>query len=90
MIIKPLGNRLVIKREKEKEKTLSGIIVTGKKTERQGMGYVLEISEEIREKGLIQIGDNLIFEEDEAFKIDQADFSLFIVDYKDILAKVEE
>ena len=54
------------------------------------MGYVLEISEEIREKGLIQIGDNLIFEEDEAFKIDQADFSLFIVDYKDILAKVEE
>lgn len=90
MIIKPLGNRLVIKREKEKEETLSGIIVTGKKTERQGMGYVLEISEEIREKGLIQIGDNLIFEEDEAFKIDQADFSLFIVDYKDILAKVEE
>lgn len=90
MKIKPLGNRLVIRKEKAKEETLSGIIVSAKKADKKGLGQVLEISDQLENKGLLNIGDSVIFKEEDSYKIDQTDASLFIIDFEDILAKIEE
>jgi chaperonin GroES len=57
----PLGQRVLVKRVEQESKTASGIIIPDNAKEKPLNAEVLAISNEVKEDGEIQVGDNVIF-----------------------------
>ena len=57
----PLGQRVLVKRVEEATTTASGIIIPDNAKEKPLNATVLAISNEVKEDGEIQVGDNIIF-----------------------------
>ena len=90
MNIKPLGDRVLIKRLMAEEKTKSGIVLPGAAKEQPQMAEVLEVgpgTEEVKME--VAKGDKVIFTKyaGTEVKIDGEDYIL--VSQKDILAVVK-
>lgn len=95
-MIKPLGNRVLIKMKEGEEKTKSGIILSGSAQEKPqiaevievGPGEVLKDSNE-RSKMEVKKGDNIIISEYAGTKVKYEGQEYIIVKQDDILAIVE-
>ena len=97
MNIKPLGDRVVIKKVEAEEKTKSGIVLPSSAKEQPQMAEVLAIGEgvtsdekkknQIREQ--IKVGDKVIFSQYAGTEIKLDDNELTIISLNDILAVVE-
>ena len=95
-MIKPLGNRVLIKMKEGEEKTKSGIILSGSAQEKPqiaevievGPGDVLKDSGE-RSKMEVKKGDNIIISEYAGTKVKYEGQEYIIVKQDDILAIVE-
>lgn len=95
-MIKPLGNRVLIKMKEGEEKTKSGIILSGSAQEKPqiaevievGPGDVLKDSGE-RSKMEVKKGDNIIISEYAGTKVKFEGQEYIIVKQDDILAIVE-
>ena len=95
-MIKPLGNRVLIKMKEGEEKTKSGIILSGSAQEKPqiaevievGPGDVLKDSGE-RSKMEVKRGDNIIISEYAGTKVKFEGQEYIIVKQDDILAIVE-
>jgi len=61
MKFKPLGNRILVERIDEPEKTPSGIIIPDNAKEKPLEGKVLAIGPEVEEEGHIKVGDRVVF-----------------------------
>jgi chaperonin GroES len=57
----PLGQRVLVKRVEEATTTASGIIIPDNAKEKPLNAEVLAISNEVKEDGDIQVGDNVVF-----------------------------
>jgi len=57
----PLGQRVLVKRVEEATTTASGIIIPDNAKEKPLNATVLAVSNEVKEDGEIQVGDNVIF-----------------------------
>lgn len=57
----PLGQRVLVKRVEEATTTASGIIIPDNAKEKPFNAEVLAVSNEVKEDGDIQVGDNIIF-----------------------------
>jgi chaperonin GroES len=57
----PLGQRVLIKRVEQESKTASGIIIPDNAKEKPLNAEVIAISNEVKEDGEIQVGDNIVF-----------------------------
>ncbi len=57
----PLGQRVLVKRVEEATTTASGIIIPDNAKEKPLNATVLAVSNEVKEDGDIQVGDNVIF-----------------------------
>lgn len=99
MIIKPLGNRLVVRLVKQKNTTASGIILSTKTENEQAMGEILSIGAgasvenevDITKMGL-SVGQTILFGKysGEEVKDEQDPETVFkILSSKDILAIIE-
>lgn len=93
MNIKPLGDRVVIKRLEAEEKTKSGIVLPGQAKEQPQLAEVIAVGpggmvdgKEIKME--VKVGDTVIFSKyaGTEIKIDGADYT--IVSQRDILATV--
>jgi len=60
MNFKPLGDRLLVQKIEEEQKTASGIYIPDNAKEKSLEAIVKEISSEISEKGLVQVGDKVV------------------------------
>ena len=95
-MIKPLGNRVLIKMKEGEEKTKSGIILSGSAQEKPqiaeiievGPGELLKDSNE-RSKMEVKKGDNIIISEYAGTKVKYEGQEYIIVKQDDILAIVE-
>ncbi len=58
---KPLGQRVLVKREEETSKTESGIIIPDNAKEKPLVGKVEAISSEVEEDGEVKVGDRVMF-----------------------------
>jgi len=57
----PLGQRVLVKRVEEATTTASGIIIPDNAKEKPLNAEVLAVSNEVKEDGDIQVGDNVVF-----------------------------
>jgi len=61
MTFKPLGERVLLERIEEATKTATGIIIPDNAKEKPLTAKVVAISKEIKEEGVINVGDKVIF-----------------------------
>ncbi len=95
-MIKPLGNRVLIKMKEGEEKTKSGIILSGSAQEKPQIAEVIEIGpgellkdSSERNKMEVKKGDNIIISEYAGTKVKYEGQEYIIVKQDDILAIVE-
>jgi len=94
MRIKPLGDKVVIKRSEAEEKTKGGIILTSASKEAPQMADVLAVGpggivEGKEVKMEVKVGDKVIFSKYAGAQIDMDGEELIILSQRDILAVVE-
>ena len=61
MTFKPLGKRVLLERIEEATTTASGIIIPDNAKEKPLSGIVRAVSPKVTEKGLVVIGDKVVF-----------------------------
>ena len=90
MTVKPLGDRVLIKRLEAEEKTKGGIILAGAAKEQPQMAEVLAVgpgTEDVKME--VKAGDKVIFSKYAGTEIKVDEEELIIMSQKDILAIVE-
>jgi chaperonin GroES len=94
MNLKPLGDRVVIKKVEVEEKTKSGIVLPSTAKEQPQMAEVVAVGDEIandeKKKDQIKVNDKVIFSKyaGTEIKVDGVEYT--ILKLNDILAVVEE
>ena len=90
MTVKPLGDRVLIKRLEAEEKTKVGIILAGAAKEQPQMAEVIAAGPGTDEvKMEVKAGDKVIFSKYAGTEIKVDEETLIIMSQKDILAIVE-
>jgi chaperonin GroES len=90
MTVKPLGDRVLIKRLEAEEKTKGGIILAGAAKEQPQMAQVIAVgpgTEDVKME--VKAGDKVIFSKYAGTEIKVDEEELIIMSQKDILAVVE-
>ena len=90
MNIKPLGERVVIKKLEAEEKTKSGIVLTGSAKERPQEAEVVAVgpgTEEVKME--VSVGQKVIYSKYAGTEVKLEDEEFIIVKQNDILAVVE-
>ncbi|MDD7761223.1 MAG: co-chaperone GroES [Ezakiella sp.] len=90
MIIKPLGDRLLIEKQEAEEKTQSGIVLPQSAKEQPSIAVVVAVSEEItkdeKKKDLVKVGDKVVFSKYSGTEIKLDGKEYLIVKWMDVLA----
>lgn len=93
MNLKPLGDRLIIKKVEAEEKTKSGIVLPNTAKEQPQMAEILAIGNDIlndeKKKDLLKVGDKVIFAKYAGTEIKVDGEEVTILKLSDILAIVE-
>ena len=90
MVIKPIGERVLLKAIKKEEKTKSGILLSSKSsnTDTQNQAEVIALGKGEKLDG-IKVGDKVIFNKFSGNEIENEDIKYLIVNADDILAVIE-
>lgn len=92
MNLRPLGDKVVIKKIEAAEETKSGIVL-GKTEEQEQMAEVVAIGSEIlndkKTKDEIKVGDQVVFAQYSGTEVDLEGEKYTVLQLKDILAVVE-
>ncbi len=93
MNLRPLGDRVVIKKVEMEEKTKSGIVLPSSAKEQPQMAEVIAIGNDIlndeKKKDQIKIGDKVIFSQYAGTEVKIDDEELTVLKLTDLLAVVE-
>lgn len=93
MNLKPLGDRLVIKKVEVEEKTKSGIVLPSTAKEQPQIAEIVAIGDEItndeKKKDTVKVGDQVIFSKYAGTEIKVDGEELTIIKIGDVLAVVE-
>ena len=91
--LRPLADRIVIKKVEVEEKTKSGILLTGSAQEQPQMAEVIAISEDIKnddeKKDQLSVGDTVIFSKYSGTEVKVDGEEVTILKLEDILAVIE-
>ena len=88
--IKPLGNRVVIKRVEAEEKTASGIVLPGQAKEKPQMEEIVAVGPGTEEEKMeVKVGDTVIFSQYAGTEIKYQGEEYTILTQRDVLAIVE-
>ncbi len=93
MSLRPLGDRLVIKKVEVEEKTKSGIVLPSAAQEQPTMAEVVAVGDEItndeKKKDQVKVGDKVIFSKYSGTEIKVEGEEVIILKLSDVLAVVE-
>ena len=93
MNLKPLGDRVVIKKIEAEEKTKSGIVLPSSAKEQPQMAEVVAIGADItndeKKKDQIKVGDKVIFSQYAGTEVKVDDEEYTVLKLNDLLAVVE-
>lgn len=93
MNLRPLGDRIIIKKVEVEEKTRSGIVLPSTAKEQPMMAEIVAIGDEIlndeKKKEQVKVGDRVIFSKYAGTEVKVDGVELTILKLMDILAVVE-
>ncbi len=89
MKIKPLGERIVIKRVEAEEKTASGIVLPGQAKEKPQIAEVIEIPANPPADFVLKVGDKVIFKQYSGTEVKLDKETYTVIDVEHVLAVVE-
>lgn len=84
-MLKPIGQRIIIKKNGLEEKSNNGIILISNQSEKIGIGIVENISKELENKEL-NIGDTIYFNNKNGLEIQYKNEAYIILEIQDIYA----
>ena len=88
--IKPLGDRVVIKKLEAEEKTASGIVLPGQAKERPQVAEVVAVGPGTEDvEMIVKIGDQVVYSQYAGTEVKYAGEEYTILSQKDILATIE-
>ena len=93
-MLKPLGDRIIVKMLEKEETTKSGLIITSKSEEKSQIAQVLKVGPGIEVEGkkvelCVKEGDKVVLNQYAGTSIKYEGEDLIIVKYSDILAIAE-
>ena len=89
-VIKPLGDRVVIKKLEAEEKTESGLILTGTAKEKPQAAEVVAVGPGTDDvEMVVKIGDQVVYSQYAGTEVKYAGEEYTILSQKDILATIE-
>ena len=96
MKIRPLHDRVLVKREEEERKTAGGIVLPDSATEKPNRGEIVAAGPgksndkgEVRQIG-VKVGDKVLFSQYAGTKVKVEDEELLMMGEDDILAVIED
>ncbi len=89
MKIKPLGERIVIKRVEAEEKTASGIVLPGQAKEKPQIAEVIEVPAKAAPDFELKVGDKVIFKQYSGTEVKLDNETYTVIDVENVLAVVE-
>ncbi len=89
MKLKPLGNRLVLKKLESEVKTASGIALPSSAQEKPDYAEVVALSSSLEKDGDVKIKDRVIYSKYSGTEVKDGDEEYIIIKIDDILAIVE-
>ena len=93
MMLKPIGDRVVIKKAEAEKTTASGIVLPESAQEKPQYAEVVAISSDIendeKKKSSLSVGDKVIYSQYAGTDVKLDDSEYIVVKYDDILAVVE-
>lgn len=87
MKFKPLGKRVLLKRQESSTATKSGIILT-QTNEKSSLGTVLAVGEELINNSDVLIGSTVAFKEYKTNEVKIDDKEYLVVEFEDLLGVV--
>ncbi|MCI5840025.1 MAG: co-chaperone GroES [Peptoniphilaceae bacterium] len=94
MNLKPIGERVVIKKVEAKKSTASGIVLPESAQEAPQYAEVVAVSDAIENneklKGNVKVNDKIIYSKYSGTEVKLDDEEYIVVKYSDILAVVED
>ena len=92
-MLKPIGDRVVIKKAEAEKTTASGIVLPESAQEKPQYAEVVATSSDIenddKKKGSLSVGDKVIYSQYAGTDVKLDDSEYIVVKYNDILAVVE-
>ena len=93
-MLKPLGDRIIVKMLEKEETTKSGIILAGKSEEKSQIAEVIKIGDGTNSEGkkvemAVKEGDKVVLSQYSGTTVKIDNEELIIVKYNDVLAVVE-
>lgn len=85
-MLKPLGNRVIIKKLEAEEKTASGIVLPTQAKEKPQLAEIVAIGKDVED---VKIGDKVVFKKYVGTEIKVENEELTICEMEDILAILE-
>ena len=93
MELKPLGDKVVIKKIELEEKTVSGIVLPSSAKEETNIAEVIAIGKEILEddktKDELKVGDKVLFSKYAGTEVELEREKFIVLKYQDLLAVVK-
>ena len=93
MSLKPLGDRVIIKKIEAEERTKSGIVLPSTAKEEPSMAEVVAVGADIlndeKKKDQIKVGDRVIFSKYAGTEVKLDDVEYIVVKQNDILAIIQ-
>lgn len=86
-MLKPLGERVVVKRYEAEEKTASGIILPGQAKEKPQMAEVVAVGAKVKD---VKVGDTVLLKKYGGNEVKLDGVEYIIVEAEDLLAIVEK
>lgn len=94
MNLKPIGDRVVIKKAEAEKTTASGIVLPESAQEKPQYAEIIAISSDIendeKKAGSLKVGDKVIYSQYSGTDVKLDDEKFIVVKYNDILAVVED
>jgi chaperonin GroES len=93
-MLKPVEDKIIVKRDVEEKVTTSGFVLAGTQDEKQGTGVVLAVGPgKVLDNGSVihidlEVGDRVAFSKYQGTEIEHDGEELLIIAYRDILAVI--
>ena len=93
MELKPLGEKVVIKKIEIEEKTASGIVLPSSAKEETNIAEIIAIGKDFEEdektKGQISVGDKVLFSKYAGTEVELEKEKYIVIKYQDLLAVIK-